>query len=196
MRILFASGNAHKAKEIAQLFPGHEISLPGELGLPFDVVEDGSSFLENALIKIRALRHVSPGAILADDSGICVDALGGEPGIHSARYGSSGGMELSSRERNELLLQAMRGKTNRDCAFVCCMVFSLSEKRFFIAQETLEGTLLEAPSGEGGFGYDPLVWLSQQSRSVAELSDEEKNSLSHRGKAAIRIAAMLRGCAT
>jgi XTP/dITP diphosphohydrolase len=194
MRILFASGNVHKAKEIAQLFPGHEISLPAELRLPFDVVEDGSSFLENAMKKVHALRHEWPGAILADDSGICVDALGGEPGIHSARYGSSGGMELSSRQRNELLVEAMRGKTDRACVFVCCMVLSLSDKRFFIAQETLEGTLLEAPCGEGGFGYDPIVWLSQQSKSVAELSDEEKNSLSHRGKAAMRISTMLQGC--
>jgi XTP/dITP diphosphohydrolase len=196
MRILFASGNVHKAKEIAQLFPGHEISLPVELGLPFDVVEDGSSFLENAMKKVQALRNAWPGAILADDSGICVDALGGEPGIHSARYGSSGGRELSSRERNELLLNTMRGKTDRACAFVCCMVFSFSEKRFFIALETLDGTLLEAPSGEGGFGYDPIVWLGQKSKSVAELSDEEKNSLSHRGKAAMRISAMLQGCET
>ncbi len=193
MRILFASGNTHKRKEIAQLFPGREIFLPKELGIPFEVEEDGSSFLENAMKKALALRASWPGAILADDSGICVDALGGEPGIRSARFGAMDGVELGSRERNALLLERMRGKEERSCAFVCCMVLLLSERRFFVAQESFEGQLLEAPRGEGGFGYDPVVWISQENRSVAELSDEEKNRISHRGKAAKRILDMLEG---
>jgi XTP/dITP diphosphohydrolase len=195
MRILFASGNVHKRKEIAQLFPGHEIILPEELGLPFEVEEDGSTFLENAMKKVDALTAAWPGAILADDSGICVDALGGAPGIHSARYGSEDGVELSSRERNALLVNAMRGKAERGCAFVCCMVLSLSQRRFIVAQESLEGILLEEPRGDAGFGYDPLVWVREKKRSVAELSDGEKNAISHRGRAARRILAMLDGAA-
>jgi len=191
MRILFASGNVHKRKELAQIFAGHDILLPKELGLAFDVEEDGASFLENAMKKAQALRPAWPGAILADDSGICVDALGGEPGIHSARYGSEYGVEPSSRERNALLLSAMHGRTDRSCAFVCCMVLSLSERRFIVAQESLEGTLLEQPRGDSGFGYDPLVFVEEKKRSVAELSDEEKNAISHRGRAAMRILAML-----
>lgn len=193
MRMLFASGNVHKRKEIAQLFPGHDIVLPKDLGLPFVVEEDGDTFLANAMKKAVALQSAWPGAILADDSGICVDALGGAPGILSARYGSEDGVELSSRERNALLLSAMRGKSERGCAFVCCMVLLFSDRRFLVAQESLEGRLLESPRGEAGFGYDPLVWVEELNRSVAELSDWEKNAISHRGKAARRILAMLDG---
>lgn len=193
MEIMFASGNAHKRKEMAQLFLGHEILLPGERGIAFKVEEDGSSFLENAVKKAASLRPHWPGAILADDSGICVRALGGQPGIHSARYGSRDGEELEAGERNALLLEAMRGRVDRSCAFVCCMVLSLGAERLLAVQESMEGTLLEAPRGLGGFGYDPIVWLDRYRKSVAELSDMEKNEVSHRGRAASGILAMLAG---
>ncbi len=184
MDILFASGNLHKRGEVAALFPNHRIILPQECGLGFDVEESGLTFLENAMLKALALRSLWSGPILADDSGICLPALGGLPGIYSARFGSEGGKNLSSEERNELLLEKMRGRSDRECAFVCSMVLSLGQDRFFIAQETLEGRLLDSPRGKGGFGYDPIVWIEEKQCSVAELTEEEKNIISHRGKAA------------
>lgn len=191
MKILFASGNAHKRAEMAALFPGHDLFIPREIGLPFDPEEDGETFLENAMIKAQALRASWEGPILADDSGICVDALGGAPGIFSARFGASDGVDLSSMERNALLLERMRGVRERSCRFVCAMVLSVDAARFMCAQETLEGVLLESPRGTGGFGYDPVVFLPDRGVSVAELSEEEKNAISHRGKAAKRIKAAL-----
>jgi XTP/dITP diphosphohydrolase len=193
MEILFASGNKHKKAEIAALFPRHRIILPGERGMEFDVDETGLSFHENAMLKVMALRGLWEGAILADDSGLCVKAMDGGPGIYSARYGSTDGRELDSVSRNALLLQAMHGKAERACAFACCMVLSLSRERFFMAQETMEGSLLESPRGSGGFGYDPIVWIQERACSVAELPEAEKNRLSHRGKAARALQAMVNG---
>jgi XTP/dITP diphosphohydrolase len=130
--------------------------------------------------------------VLADDSGLAVRALGGAPGIYSARFGSEDGKtKLEAPERNALLLSKVEAATDRACAFICCLVLSLSDERFFCVQETLEGELLRAPRGEGGFGYDPVVYLPGLGKSVAELSAAEKNALSHRGKAARRMAAIL-----
>lgn len=176
---------------MAAIFQGHEILIPADLGLAFDPDEDGSTFMENAVIKAEALRDSWVGPILADDSGICVDALGGAPGIYSARFGSSGGRELASAERNALLLSRMECVAERECRFVCAMVLSLDRQRFISAQETFEGILLDAPRGSAGFGYDPIVFLPERGLSVAELPEEEKNAISHRGKAAKRILAAL-----
>ena len=192
MEILVATGNAHKLGELSPLFPGHILKAPDSVGIrDFEVVEDGSSFLDNALIKARALYLMTGRPSLADDSGLTVRALGGAPGIYSARYGSEDGRKLEAAERNALLLANTEGFADRACAFVCCLVLILSESRFFVAQETCEGELLRAPRGEGGFGYDPLVYLPAQKKSVAELSTSEKNSLSHRGKAAARMARLI-----
>lgn len=193
MKILVATSNRHKKDELAALFQGASLSTPEEEGIPFSVEEDGSSFFENALIKARALFEAAGCPSLADDSGLCVDALNGGPGIYSARFGSEGGKLLSSFERNELLLAKMSGEANRKCRFVSCIVLYAGPMRFFCAQETLEGLLLEKPRGEGGFGYDPIVFLPDFGKSVAELSIDEKNKVSHRGKAARAIKAMLEG---
>lgn len=176
---------------MSTLFSGHELVMPEEFGLPFDPEEDGASFLENAMIKAQALRSSWEGPILSDDSGICVDALGGAPGIFSARFGNSGGKDLSSEKRNALLLERMGGVAERSCRFVCAMVLSWDGHRFLCAQETLEGILLEEPRGLAGFGYDPVVFLPERGCSVAELNEGDKNAISHRGKAAARIKAAL-----
>jgi XTP/dITP diphosphohydrolase len=215
MTIWLASGNEHKKRELAAIFPGHELKLPAEGGINgFDPAETGSTFAENALIKARALRDRAAaaglaGPVLADDSGLCVDALGGRPGIYSARYrgaaawteGEAETARLSDGERNALLLDevnaalAARGNdARRSCRFVCAMVVLWETQRFFLAQETLEGELVAdmgAAAGDGGFGYDPIVFLPQRGCTAAELSADEKNALSHRGKAGKIIRRML-----
>jgi XTP/dITP diphosphohydrolase len=170
--------------------------IPKDLGLDFDFPENGSSFLENALGKAMALHGMSGKACLADDSGLCVDALGGRPGVYSARYGAKEGDEpLQSPERNALLLREMEGQGLRTCRFICCLALVLSADRVFTIQESCEGILLERPRGEGGFGYDPIVFLPELGKSVAELSQEEKNRVSHRGKALMGLKALLEGIA-
>jgi XTP/dITP diphosphohydrolase len=209
MTIWLASGNAHKQKELAAILPGHSIVIPAGAGITdFEPDETGSCFVENAVIKAKAL-YAHPafsgsGPVLADDSGICVDALDGRPGIFSARYGSVDGKKTGAAERNAMLLEEVNaalaggkaGSKNRSCRFVCAMVLLYSPYRFRVVQETLEGELvpdIAAARGSGGFGYDPIVFLPEFGRTVAELSGEEKNIASHRGKAGKAIARLLAG---
>jgi XTP/dITP diphosphohydrolase len=208
MTIWLASGNKHKREEIAAIFTGCRILLPADAGNgAFAPEETGVTFAENALIKARALygllaarlgedERLPQGPVLADDSGLCVDALSGRPGVHSARYGSSGGAKLGAAERNALLLDEanavlVRQGGPRSCRFVCAMVLLYSHERFYLVQETLEGELVGCigeARGEGGFGYDPVVYLPELGRTVAELSECEKNAMSHRGKAGAALA--------
>lgn len=195
MELFVATGNAHKLLELSPALPGHVLKTPADAGLSnFDVVEDGSTFLENAVKKARSLYSLLRRPSLADDSGLSVRALGGSPGVLSARYGSpdDGRTKLDAASRNAFLLKNMEGQSDRSCAFVCCLVLVLDEERIFAVQETCPGDLLRAPRGEGGFGYDPLVFLPELGKSVAELSIEEKNRLSHRGRACARMTAILR----
>ena len=171
-----------------------ELRTPRDAGLDFDFPEDGDTFIDNAIGKARALYDRLGNPTLADDSGLCVDALGGSPGVLSARYGSADGAPpLESPERNALLLAEMDGVRERGCRFVCCLALVLSPDRIIVIQETCEGILLEAPRGAGGFGYDPLVFVPGTGKSVAELSPEEKNRISHRGRALARLAPVLEG---
>jgi XTP/dITP diphosphohydrolase len=209
MTIWFATGNAHKKAELSAILRTHGVDcnllIPKDAGLDFDPEETGTSFHENALLKARELYALldkarpplfSPGdPIIADDSGICVDALDGRPGIYSARYAGavsseqlavSSGKKLEASERNSLLLEEVGSASDRKARFVCAMVLMYSPDRFFIAQETMEGELvksLEHAKGAGGFGYDPILFIPELGRTVAELSEEEKNTISHRGKA-------------
>jgi XTP/dITP diphosphohydrolase len=194
MELLVATGNAHKLVELAPLFPGHRLLSPADLGIKdFEVEEDGETYLENAVKKARALFALTGRPSLADDSGLAVRALGGGPGVRSARYGSpdGGSSRLSAAERNAYLLGKVEGEADRSCAFVCCLVLVLEEERIFAVEETCPGELLRSPRGEGGFGYDPVVWLPRMGKSVAELSMDEKNRVSHRGRAARRLAVLL-----
>jgi len=192
MIILVASTNRHKVTELQALLPAITLKTPADIGLnTFDVEENGLSFADNAWLKATALWELTGQAVLADDSGLCVDALDGRPGIHSARYGSHDGQSLTAEERNALLVSEMHGIHERSCRFVCCLTLLLGPQRFFTVQEVCEGQLLDAPRGTGGFGYDPLVFLPELQKSVAELSPAEKNRLSHRGKAMHRLAALL-----
>jgi len=191
MKIYFASGNAHKKEELARILPDHTIVIPADEGIPFDPDETETTFFGNSLIKARALFEITGKPVIADDSGICVDALGGAPGVLSARYGSENGQKLDTAGRNRLLLSRMEGIKNRTCRFVCNMVLYVATDRFYSVQETLEGTLVTENRGSGGFGYDPLVLVPTLGRTVAELTPEEKDELSHRGKAGRVIARLL-----
>jgi XTP/dITP diphosphohydrolase len=193
MELIVATGNAHKLLELAPALSGHRLRTPADIGIAdFEVEEDGVDYIDNALKKARTLYALCGRPSLADDSGLSVRALGGEPGVHSARYGSEDGRtKLDTAARNEYLLRKMQGYDDRHCAFVCCLALVLSPDRFFVVQETCPGLLLRESRGSGGFGYDPLVFLPLLGKTVAELSLEEKNRLSHRGRACARMAAVL-----
>ncbi|MBN2873542.1 MAG: non-canonical purine NTP pyrophosphatase [Spirochaetales bacterium] len=192
MTLYVASNNAHKLDEIRAAMPGFDLRRPADAGIDFDFPEDAETFIGNSTGKALALWRLLGVPVLADDSGLCVDALDGRPGVLSARYGARPGESpLDSATRNELLLAEMRGRADRACRFVCCMSLVMSTDRLFVVQETCEGTLLESPRGEGGFGYDPIVYLPTTSCSVAELDAAAKNRVSHRGRAIARIVSIL-----
>ena len=164
---------------------------PREIGVEFDADETGSTYLENALIKAHALAAEAPNRVIAaDDSGLSVPALGGAPGVYSARFGSAeAGRMLESEERNALLLESMKGISGeeRRAFFVCCMVLMIDEHRFFTVQETLSGLIAEEATGSGGFGYDPIFYLPEHRMSAAQLKPQEKDAVSHRGRACARL---------
>jgi len=191
MKFWLATNNEHKKRELEAIFSGHTLVTPASAGLVFDPEESGSTFLENTLIKARALFDLVHEPVLADDSGLCIDALDGRPGIYSARYGSTNGKKLESWERNELLLKEMEQITNRRARFICSMVLLFSHDRFFVVQETLEGEIIRESRGSGGFGYDPILYIPEQGCTVAELSEDAKNRISHRGKAGRAVAQLL-----
>jgi XTP/dITP diphosphohydrolase len=191
--LVLATNNEHKVRELTRLFPRLRLLSPSDLGVVFEFEENGSTYLDNALGKARYLFSLVGRPVLADDSGLEVPALGGEPGIRSSRYGSRpDGPKLSDADRCRLLLAKAENLTDRSCFFVCCIALVLEEPRFFAAQEVCRGTLAYAPRGSGGFGYDPIVFLPELGRTVAELGDREKDRLSHRGRAARRMRALWR----
>ncbi len=201
MQLLIATMNRHKAREFASIFADHDVRTPNELGITFDVEETGDSFLSNAMLKATRLREqiddrTGPASIVvADDSGLCVDALSGAPGIYSARFGSPDGgkTELDAPTRNEILLRALDRIDNRRARFVCCMVALLPNDRFTVAQESWEGEIARGPSAAtGGFGYDPVFHLPELGCTAADLPAAEKNRLSHRGRASRVLAAAIR----
>ena len=201
MNIWFATNNAHKKEEL-QAVLGCSLKIPSQEGIAFDPEETGNTFFENAMIKARELKKLLGGRdepVIADDSGLCVDALGGRPGIYSARYGEANGQKLTSPRQNALLLEELGTTERRTARFVCAMVLFFSDDRFFAVQETLEGEIVknsEMARGTGGFGYDPVFLVPRLGRTLAELSAEEKNALSHRGKAGKHIANILKNLVT
>ena len=162
-----------------------ELVLPKEEGYVFDPVEDGTSFMENAMIKAKALYELVHQPVLSDDSGLCVEALGGKPGIHTARYGEEeAGRSLSAREKYMYLLKNMEGVENRKARFICCICLMLDENRIYMIQEDCPGSIALAPEGTEGFGYDPVFYNDEAGKISALLTEDEKNLHSHRGKAA------------
>lgn len=182
MKFIIASNNRHKVAELKKILEsyGMEALSLNEAGVRTEPEETGAAFEENARIKALAALEASGMPAVADDSGLAVDALGGAPGVYSARYGGPG---KTDRERYELLLREMDGQEDRRCRFVCalCCVFPNGDE--LTARGECPGMLLRAPRGEGGFGYDPIFFLPERGKSMAELTAEEKNRVSHRARA-------------
>ena len=182
MKLVLASKNAHKLVEMKDILSqlGVEVVLESEVGVDVDVEETGATFEENAYLKAHAVMEASGLPAIADDSGLCVDALNGAPGVYSARYGGPG---LDDAGRYKLLLENMRGQLDRRCRFVSaiCCCFPNGDK--VEARGECAGTLAYAPKGADGFGYDPIFFVPGLKKTFAELSPEEKNAISHRGNA-------------
>ncbi|WP_157268174.1 non-canonical purine NTP pyrophosphatase [Azohydromonas aeria] len=204
MRLVLASNNAKKLGELGSLFGGLPVALvtQGSLGIA-EAEEPHGTFVENALAKARHAAQAAGGPAIADDSGLCVEALGGAPGVISAHYAP---VELPSwlpreshRERqdaanNALLLQRLAGQPDRRARFVCTLVAlrHAQDPEPLIAFGRWEGEILQQPAGEGGFGYDPLLFIPSLGKAVAQLDAAVKNAHSHRALAARQMAAMLR----
>ena len=185
MKVVLASKNPHKLVEISQITEkfGMELVLESQLGVDIDVEETGSTFEENSFLKAEAVMTATGLPALADDSGICVDALGGEPGIYSARYGFDD--SLDDFGRLQLLLKNTEQVPDgqRQAQFVCVITFVTPDGKVIQARGEVHGELLRAPAGEGGFGYDPIFYYPPFGKSLAQVSPAEKNSVSHRANA-------------
>ncbi|HWP19376.1 MAG TPA: RdgB/HAM1 family non-canonical purine NTP pyrophosphatase [Burkholderiaceae bacterium] len=194
MRVVLASNNAKKLQELQALFAplGVELVAQGTLGVP-EAAEPHPTFVENALEKARHASRLTGLAALADDSGLSVEALGGAPGVLSARYATLFGGPREDDANNRELLRQLAGVTERRARFVCALVAvrSANDPEPLIAMGRWEGEVLEAPRGAGGFGYDPLMWIPALGASVAELGAEVKNTHSHRAQAARQLTAMM-----
>ena len=193
-RIVFATGNENKMKEIRMILEdlGMEILSMKEAGVDVDIVEDGASFEENAEIKARAVARVlTNDIVLADDSGLVVDYIGGEPGIYSARYL---GEDTSYAVKNQVIIDRLSQAkgSERSARFVCNIAAVLPDGRVLHAEETMEGEIAYAPAGSGGFGYDPILYLPEFAKTSAELTMDEKNQISHRGKALRAVKELLK----
>jgi len=167
---------------------GIEIATREELGIDIEVEETGATFLENALLKARAICEASGLPAIADDSGLVVDALNGEPGVYSSTYGGDG---LDAGKRFEYLLHKMRGIERRSAKFVCTIVCAFPDGSIIKAEGVCRGTITSSPRGSGGFGYDPVFLVHGTDKTMAELTSAEKNRLSHRGQALRRFLASL-----
>lgn len=192
MELFLATGNLHKKKEFQDVLPEFKILIPSDLNLEFDPDECGSSFFENSMIKALALYEITGKPVIADDSGLVVDALNGEPGIYSARYGNrESGRILDTPERNAYLLSKVSKTDPRNARFICNIVFLINKFRFYSIQEDFCGVITDKPSGNHGFGYDPVFFLPEIGKTAAEIDDDHKNRISHRGKALNRISGLI-----
>ena len=182
MKLVLASKNAHKLVEMKDILSqlGVEVVLESEAGVDVDVEETGATFEENAYLKAHAVMEASGLPAIADDSGLCVDALNGAPGVYSARYGGPG---LDDAGRYKLLLENMRGQLDRRCKFVSAICCCFPNGDRVEARGECAGTLAYAPKGADGFGYDPIFFVPGLKKTFAELSAAEKNAISHRGNA-------------
>lgn len=183
-RIIFATGNAGKMREIRLILGdlGCEIVSMKEAGAKPEIVENGTTFGENAEIKARAVWECTGDIVLADDSGLVVDYIGGEPGIYSARYM---GEDTSYEIKNQNIIDRLKdaGDDQRGARFVCNIAAVLPDGRVIHTEATMEGEIAHKPAGEGGFGYDPILFIPEYGVTSAELTLEQKNRISHRGKA-------------
>ena len=190
MKFVLATNNAKKLKEMAEILSelGLEVVSPRDLGIHIEVEETGTTFAENAMLKAKAICQAANLPAIADDSGLCVDALNGGPGVYSARYG---GEDLDDKGRYMLLLQNLRGQTSRAAHFACAIACAFPNGDELTAEGKCHGTIAFAPMGEGGFGYDPVFLVPEKRKTFGQLTAEEKHEISHRGKALADFAKKL-----
>ena len=190
MKFVLATRNVNKVKEMGEILGrfGVEVVSVEDLGITVEVEETGTTFAENAMLKAKAICEAAKLPAIADDSGLCVDALNGGPGVYSARYGGEG---LDDRGRYMLLLQNMRGQTTRAAHFACAIACAFPNGDTLTAEGICPGAIAFAPMGEGGFGYDPVFLVPAYRKTFGQLTAEEKNAISHRGKALADFAEKL-----
>ena len=190
MKICAATGNAGKLRELRRILEaqGHEVVSQKELGITIEPDETGTTFEANALIKAETICKASGLPTIADDSGLCVDALNGGPGVYSARFGGEG---LDDKGRYTLLLEMLRGQTDRAAHFHTSIVCAFPNGDELVCEGECPGTIAFAPMGEGGFGYDPVFFVPELRKTFGQLTAEEKASVSHRGKALRAFAVAL-----
>lgn len=187
-KLIVASGNRGKLREIKDMLLDYEVISCSEAGFIGEIEETGNTFYENALIKAKTVAETLGLPALADDSGLCVDALLGAPGIYSARYAGDGVDEHNV----ELLLKNLSGKKDRNAKFVCCMVYyDPKTKNIITATGETEGCILDEPCGHNGFGYDPVFFSYDINKCLGVAKQEEKNSISHRARALKKIKELL-----
>jgi len=190
--VVLATGNKGKAKEFSKLLEGvfgNVISL-SDIGSPPEVVEDGLTFRDNALKKARTIAQYSGKLTLADDSGLVVDALNGRPGVYSARYSGEGATDKTNIEK---LLAELGDNPDRKARFVCVLALVDPNGEELVIEGFCEGVILDKPRGEGGFGYDPVFYLPDREKTMAEVDPEIKNRISHRAKACELLTQYLKG---
>ena len=182
MKLVLASKNQKKLVEMNDILShlGIEVCSETEAGVDLEVEETGTTFEENSLLKAKAVMEASGLPAIADDSGLCVDCLNGAPGVYSARYGGEG---LSDEDRYRMLLENMRGQMTRTAKFVSVITCCFPNGDVLTARGECPGTIAYAPMGEGGFGYDPVFFVPELKKTFAQLAADEKNAISHRGKA-------------
>lgn len=192
-KIIFATGNEGKMREVREILSdlGMEILSMKEAGVSMDIVEDGTTFEENARIKARAVQKATRALVLADDSGLAVDYLNGEPGVYSARYM---GEDTSYVIKNKSIIDRLKGieGSARSARFCCAIAAVFPDGSEAVTEGMIEGVIAESPSGEGGFGYDPIFYLPERGMTTAELSAEEKNAVSHRGNALRKMKPLIK----
>jgi len=192
--IILASNNKDKVKEVKQILCDYDIVSLKDAGIDVDVEENGTTFEENALIKARAIAKITGKMTMADDSGLEIDYLDKAPGVYSARFM---GHDTSYDIKNKALIEKLEGVEGQDrsCRFVCAIAVVFPDGREIVKRGTMEGLLAKEISGENGFGYDPIVFLPEYGKTSASLSPEEKNKISHRGKALALIKEELKNYA-
>lgn len=192
MKLLAATNNKGKIKEIKEILSdlGITVITPQEAGLSLEVEETGSTFEENAALKARAWSKASGMPSLADDSGLCVDALSGRPGVMSARFAGAG---ASDEDNIALLLRNLEGREDRSARFVCVAALALPDGEVVSAEGRYEGVIIDTPMGAEGFGYDPVFFDPLMGKTLAQMTPAEKNARSHRKQALDRLKEKLQG---
>ncbi len=193
MKFVLASKNPHKLTEMQRILGelGVEVVLESEVGVDLDVEETGQTFEENSLLKARAVMEATGLPAIADDSGLCVTALNGAPGVYSARYG--GDDKGGYAHRYELVLEALKGQIDRSAKFVSVVTACFPGGDVLTARGECPGTIAYAPQGKNGFGYDPVFFVPSMRKTFAQMTAEEKNSISHRGRALENFKGELEG---